>query len=134
MGRKNVGEVMGRPGRPLKYTEVFTILEDNQLYSAASIVRLAEQRRLFSRRRKLTLQVKKDGLATVKRRIRLTLNRLQKNHQFPVEGDGLLTIPGQRPTAAWFGWRWKRVAVNKLTNSKKEVLAKRIKKHHKNII
>jgi len=43
-------------------------------------------------------------------RIRISLGRLSNNHGFPDEGDGLVTLFGQSPTAGWYGWRWKGCA------------------------
>jgi hypothetical protein len=34
------------------------------------------------------------------------MGRFSNNRDFPDEGDGMVTIRGQAPTPAWYGWRW----------------------------
>ena len=87
-------------GRPSKYRKFIEILEDDTLYTAASIVNNGLKNGMINfsddeelRRRRL--------------RIRHTLVRFTKNHRFPEEGDGWVKLPGQARTMGWFGRRWK---------------------------
>ena len=89
-------------GRPMKYKNLVADLEDKTVYSPATIVNRGETRGLINP--ELTKeQRKKERL-----RIRHTLARFSSNHNFPIEGDGLVLIKGQTPIRGWFGWRWKK--------------------------
>ena len=95
-------DLMAKPiGRPMKYKHFITILDDETVYSPASIVRLGEKQGLIDPDLD-EAQRKKERL-----RIRHTLARFSQNHQFSQEGDGLVMIKGQTPTRGWFGKRWK---------------------------
>jgi hypothetical protein len=76
-------------GRPKRYTNLIHSLDDGKLYSSAMIAR----RSGFGKKGKL--------------RVRITMARYATKHEFPHEGDGFITLKGQAPTPAWFGWRWK---------------------------
>ena len=96
---------MKRPiGRPMKYRKLIERLEEDELYTPATIAMFADE-----------LGFIRDGDEKSKRldhqRIRIALGRFSNNHGFPDEGDGMVTIKGQSPTPGWFGWRWK-AAVN----------------------
>lgn len=92
----------------MKYVAALAILDDQSLYCAATIVRLAEQYGQFDRGGAFFKEVKKNSRKIVKRRIRHTLNRLHKNHAFPENGDRLIYIFKQGEMKAWYGWRWKK--------------------------
>lgn len=87
-------------GRPLKYTSLLIDLMDDEVYSSASIVRLADQNGYFE-------DVMEADRSNFKKRVRLTLSRLATAREFPVFGDGHVILKGQAPTAGWYGWRWK---------------------------
>ena len=86
-------------GRPMKYRKVIESLNDDDLHTPATIARHAMEAGLIS------LDHPDPGLARL--RIRIALGRFSNNRQFPDEGDGMVTVPGQSPTPGWFGWRWK---------------------------
>ena len=88
---------MRRLGAPFKYRSIIASLEDEVLYSAGAIARHARDHRFLN-----GTDPKQDM-----QRVRITLVRLSKNHRFPDQGDGLITLPGQAPGPAWFGRRWK---------------------------
>lgn len=87
-------------GRPMKYKKIIETLDKNSLFTPATIANFAEEKGLLEgtnlRERRLE-----------KQRIRIALGRFSNNHGFPDEGDGMVTLRGQAPTPAWFGWRWK---------------------------
>lgn len=87
-------------GRPMKYDHVLLRLDDEGLYTPADIADLA-----------MAMGVARQDPsvpATLMRtRVRITMGRYGKNHDFPPEGDGMIRRPGQAPTPAWRGWRWK---------------------------
>ncbi len=98
---KKMGKAMKRPiGRPMKYRKILQRLENDDLYTPAAIARFAVEAGLVKESRnepkKLVLQ-----------RIRIAMGRFSNNHDFPDEGDGMVTLRGQAPTPGWFGWRWK---------------------------
>ena len=84
----------------MKYRTILERLADDQLYTPASIAAFA-----------LTTGFIKpedpDQIRLEKQRIRISMGRFSNNHDFPDEGDGMVTIKGQAPTPGWFGWRWK---------------------------
>ena len=99
---------MSKPvGRPMKYDRFILILEDDTIYTPATIVRYGEERGLFSSR------LKGPELAEAKLRVRHTLARFSTNHKFPGEGDGWTIIEGQAPLRGWFGKRWKKALRDK---------------------
>lgn len=91
-------------GRPSKYGHLIRQLDPQILYSPASIAQWARNNDYLQgetdRKRRLQYQ-----------RIRIALGRFSNNRKFPDEGDGMLTLRGQAPCPAWFGWRWQN-AVN----------------------
>ena len=94
---------MARPiGRPLKYRHIVALLEDNEVYTPATIANLAEALGQLDPCAPLRL---------AKQRVRITMGRYANNHDFPKEGDDRVTIRGQAPTPGWFGWRWKALAM-----------------------
>ena len=88
-------------GRPMKYKQFLLILEDQEIYTPATIVRFGRSKQLFDPDLGEAAS-KKAGL-----KIRHTLARLSTNRQFPHQGDGWVSIRGQPPLRGWFGWRWK---------------------------
>lgn len=90
-------------GRPPKYGSIIHHLNDHKAYTPASIVNFAIESGLID----LCMEEKKVDLQILKRRIRITLGRFANNHNFPDEGDGLVTLKGQAPVPGWMGWRWK---------------------------
>ena len=91
-------------GRPMKYDHLIEMLEEDQLYSPATIAAFAKDHGMLNHAGKAPkpLQIQ---------RIRIAMGRLSNNHKFPDDGDGFLKIPGQAPVPAWFGWRWKAAIV-----------------------
>lgn len=85
-------------GRPKKYLPVVCLLEDQILYTPAQIGRLAADCAGLTH---------KDDRRKLTQRVRITMARFATKHQFPHNGDGIVTLPGQAPTPGWFGWRWK---------------------------
>ena len=91
-------------GRPRKYRRILEALDFDGLYTSAAIVRFAEEQGFVTQ----FLQEEPDGpdVRLLKRRMRISFNRTRDLYGFPIEGDGLVTIKGQAPKPAWFGWRW----------------------------
>ncbi|MDJ0836246.1 MAG: hypothetical protein QNK37_06985 [Acidobacteriota bacterium] len=75
-------------------------MQDDLVYSPASITQIAEKMGYFSKGTK-------EDIKKRKQRMRLSLGRFSNNHAFPNGGDGHVQIKGQSPTPGWFGWRWK---------------------------
>ena len=90
-------------GRPMKYNKLIVQLEDDVLYTPASIAVFAVDCGFIGADAPEVLRRKKQ-------RVRISLGRFSNNHAFPDEGDGMLRLAGQAPTPAWFGWRWKQAA------------------------
>lgn len=75
------------------------ILEDDMLYSPASIANLAELRGFIA------------GDTSVRKCLRHTLSRLSIQRGFPPKGDGTVQVfPKSGLFKAWYGWRWKMAA------------------------
>ncbi len=89
-------------GRPMKYRHYLTILEDDVVYTPATIV---DNGVAHGFRLPPVSKMAERELARL--RIRHTLARFTKNHGFPFEGDGWVIMRGQAPLRGWFGWRWK---------------------------
>ncbi len=87
-------------GRPRKYEAILKVLEDGKLYSPAGVARFAEENGLLE-------GANEKARTQSRQRVRISMGRWANRNEFPDEGDGLLTIPGQAPTPGWFGWRWK---------------------------
>jgi len=87
-------------GQRLKYQQVFTFLEDDELYTSACI---ADQALAHCS----DLAGPDIDEMLFRQRIRITMGRLADNHRIPRQGDGLVTRPGQPPTPGWHGRRWK---------------------------
>ncbi len=88
-------------GRPMKYRQFLTILEDEKVYTPATIVRLGEAKGLIDP------ELEGAERKKVKMKIRHSLARFSSNHFFPMAGDGWVTLKGQPPLRGWFGKRWK---------------------------
>ena len=76
------------------------MLEEDDLYTPATIASFAEEQGLITADNLTQRRLEKQ-------RMRISLGRFSNNHDFPDEGDGMVTIKGQAPTPGWFGWRWK---------------------------
>ena len=87
-------------GRPIKYGYIIAKLEDDTLYSPATIARFAAENGLLS-------SSDPETQAIERKRIRLALGRLASSREFPPFGDGTVNLKGQPPTPAWYGWRWR---------------------------
>ena len=88
----------------MKYLDFISILDDNKVYTPASIVANGFSEGLVPN------GLSDDEVAKRRVMIRHTLARFSSNHQFCPEGDGLVTITGQAPMRGWFGFRWKEAA------------------------
>ncbi len=88
----------------MKYKRLIERLQDDELYSPATIAAFAEEQGLTNAGGVQAIRLEKQ-------RIRIALGRFSNNHGFPDEGDGMVTVRGQPPTPGWFGWRWK-VSIN----------------------
>ena len=86
-------------GRPLKYLYILYQLEDDKLYKPSTLADIPDWSGLTDEERK-----KK------RTHVRLAMRRLAQSRDFPIFGDGRLSQPGQPPTPAWFGWRWRNAA------------------------
>lgn len=102
---------MGSIGRPMRYRRFLELLDDNEVYVPATIARTGESAGLFKRQGGLFKNdLKGRALDEAKLRVRHSLARFSSNHQFPLEGDGYVYLPGQAPIRGWYGWRWKEAA------------------------
>lgn len=88
-------------GRPLKYRHLLEILEDDTIYSPGSIVRNGEEKGLLS------IPEGSEERNLQRLRIRHTLSRFARNHEFPRPGEGWVTLIGLAPTPGWRGSTWK---------------------------
>ena len=88
-------------GRPMKYRKFIEILEDNEVYTAGTILKLGLEHGLLAE----LGSPEENNKARI--RIRHALARFKSNHNFPRDGDGSVTVPGQAPIPGWFGQRWK---------------------------
>lgn len=95
---------MKRVGRPMKYGAYIDALDDDEVYSPASIVDNGISHGIFPK------GLQKDQAKQERMRIRHALARFADNHAFPDEQDGLVRLRGQAKTPGWFGWRWKHAA------------------------
>jgi hypothetical protein len=84
----------------MKYKSLIEMLDEDQLYTPATIAAFAESKGFIKTREAVVRRLEKQ-------RIRIALGRFSNNHNFPDQGDGMVTIRGQAPTPGWFGWRWK---------------------------
>lgn len=88
-------------GRPMKYRQFIEILEEDQVYTPAAIVRHGEAHGLLNGVQKGTARQK------ARLRVRHSMARFSANHFFPKEGDGMVLQRGQPPQRGWYGRRWK---------------------------
>ena len=86
-------------GRPRKYGYLMDLLEDQLLYSPGAIALLAQEHGHLSWDREMGFKER--------RRIRHTLARFAKNHDFPT-AHGQVKIGGNRKTDGWTGPHWKQ--------------------------
>ncbi|CAM2009501.1 hypothetical protein [Acanthopleuribacter pedis] len=92
---------MKRPtGRPMKYAVIIEQLDEDDLYTPATIADFAEEIGFIDSRDPERHRLERQ-------RVRIAMGRFSNNHKFPDEGDGFVTLRGQPPIPAWFGWRWK---------------------------
>lgn len=94
-------------GRTLKYKQVLDALNPTTLYTPGMIAKMAAERNLLPMDPKGSLEVR----LTIQR-VRIAMSRLCYNRQFPKHGDGIVTIHGQAPMPAWYGWRWQAAGSN----------------------
>lgn len=85
-----------RRGCPLKYAYMVNILMDDGFYTAAMIADEAVNHGL----------IYPEDL-NLRRRVRMSFNKVKTAREFPIKGDKMVRIPGQRPYAAYLGKRWK---------------------------
>ena len=85
----------------MKYRPFLEVLDDDQIYTPATIVRNGITKGLLDDR------LKGDELRLQKLRIRHAMARYSANHFFPKKGDGYIDVPGQAPARGWLGKRWK---------------------------
>lgn len=85
-----------RRGCPLKYAHMVNILVDNQFYTAAMIADEAINHGLID-----------PDDHVLRKRVRMSFNKIKNARKFPPEGDKLIRLPGQRPVVAYSGERWR---------------------------
>lgn len=83
------------------YTAFIMSLEDETLYSPATIVNHAKTIGLFPG------GLKKEQEQIYGKRVRQAMSRIIK--ELPKKADGLVKIRGQQHSRAWFGKSWKKV-------------------------
>ena len=99
---------MNRVGRPLKYISFLQILDDDVLYSPASIALAGEEAGLFQPCHGMfEKELDAAEIKKAKVRVRHTLSALKRSHSFPITGDGLVMLKGHAPLIGWYGKRWK---------------------------
>ncbi|MDJ0836551.1 MAG: hypothetical protein QNK37_08535 [Acidobacteriota bacterium] len=79
----------------MKYAHIIQALDENTLYSPATIARFAEANGL--------LPIVEHAL----QRVKVSMGRLRAYHSFPQGGDGMIRLSGQSPKPGWYGRRWK---------------------------
>lgn len=89
---------MAKTGRPYRHKWVIALLIDDVLYTPAMIAHQAIKESLHP----------EEEQSLVFRRIRIAMIARTRKAHFPVEGDGIVTLKGQRPVRGWYGWRWKQ--------------------------
>jgi len=92
-------------GRAAKYAAIRHKLENESLYSPASIARLYATD------------------LSERQRCRMALHRFARYHRFPAAGDGTLRLKGQDLAPAWYGWRWKFPVIATLARDAKHAEA-----------
>jgi len=92
-----------KKGRPFQYRPIIEALEKLDVYSPAKVAQFAKQRGLS----KLAGRIASDTDKLKHQRIRIALARYKNNHNFPEQGDGMVSMPKQPITPGWFGWRWQ---------------------------
>jgi len=98
MGQNRVTPAIGRPQ---KYRNIIALLDPDALYCASSIARFFQAKGLLAA---YTDENVDDKLAM--QRIRIAMGRVRE--WLPDTGDGIISIERQRPTPAWYGWRWQK--------------------------
>jgi len=99
---------MSGVGRPRKYNLFLQILDDETVYTLATIVSTGEKAGLFQPAHGLfEKELTEQEIQQAMFRIRHTLACLQHNHHFPKTGDGIVIIKGHPPYQGWQGKRWK---------------------------
>ncbi|CAM2069106.1 hypothetical protein SCOR_27300 [Sulfidibacter corallicola] len=88
-------------GRPMKYRPFIEALEDDVVYTPASIIDWGYEKGVL-----LKEPGSKEGRSQ-RVKVRHSLARFSKNHGFPDEGDGVIRRKGQQPARGWKGSRWK---------------------------
>jgi len=98
-------------GEQGKYVTIMEALENDELYTAAGIVRFASEKGLLEPLVQDQMKVEpvpEDATRTVRQRIRINMGRLSRNRDFPMEGHGMVHIKGQAPMPGWRGSFWKQ--------------------------
>ncbi len=90
------------PGRPMKYAGLLRALDEEAIYCPASIVENALKAGVWR-----IDKLRGESPQRQKLRVRHSLARYSRNHDFPFEGDGQVFLKNQAPQRGWFGWRWK---------------------------
>ena len=80
------------------------VLDEDQLYSAGMIARMAREQGLLKGYQDPDEPVEE---AVLQQRIRIALGAFTRYRDFPREGDGMIVLPGQPAVPGWFGWRWQ---------------------------
>ena len=75
------------------YGQILEVLDDDYLYTAASIVMLARDHGLLAGKEPAQIEMQ---------RARILLGHQARSRDFPAEGDGQVS-----GTPAWLGRRWK---------------------------
>ena len=75
------------------YEHLLETLDDDHLYTAASIVMFARDHGLLTGKEPARIEMQ---------RVRIILGRQARSRGFPADGDEL-----QSGIPAWLGWRWK---------------------------
>ncbi len=85
--------------RPKKYKKLIRSLDEDVVYSPATIAAFALDNQLLEDE---GVDLKKQA-----QRVRIAMGNFSNQHEFPDHGDAMVIIRGQSPKPGWFGWRWK---------------------------
>jgi len=85
--------------RPKKYKNLIRNLDEDVVYSPATIAAFALEHELLKEE---GVEIKKQA-----QRVRIAMGNFSNQHDFPDQGDDMVYIRGQSPKPGWYGWRWK---------------------------
>ncbi len=88
----------------MKYAAILVELSYNTIYSPGAVAHFAKDNELLPG---IGQDSTKAEVTLAMTRIRVSMARFGRNHEFPRTGDAFFTFPGLRPVPGWFGWRWK---------------------------